>query len=81
MPYIDKIIKLPILAEVVVHSITGVLRIYLNGNQNVKGDISSGYVPSWYAFLGEPLINFDVNLTVGEDTKIEISLPTVCVIY
>ena len=70
MPLFGGKVKVSLLAEVDVQSINGIVRIYFNGNKGTS---------SWYAFLGEPLINFDVNITLGEDTKIEISLPTVCI--
>jgi hypothetical protein len=60
--------KIPLICEFVVNSLNGVIRLYYCGNLSTQ---------SWYSFLGEPVIDFDLNVTLGENTLIDINLFTV----
>jgi hypothetical protein len=68
IPYFHKVIRIPLNCEIKVLSLNGTVRLYYNGNENGE---------SWYAFLGEPVMDFDVNIIIGEENKLDINISTV----
>jgi hypothetical protein len=64
----NKRVRIPLIIHFIVHSLNGTIRLYYNGNVDSE---------SWYSFLGEPVIDFDINIIIGEENRVDINISTI----
>ncbi len=68
IPYTSKRIRIPLYIHFIVNSLNGTIRLYYNGVKDTE---------SWYAFIAEPVLDFDINIIIGEENRIDINISTI----